>query len=152
MEDQIIRIEDIMTTAVVALREDDALDIAGDEMALGRIRHLPVVSRDKPGRLVGLVTHRDVVRVAGRALEQGGDERNAMLQQIPVHDVMRRHVVTARSEEPAAEAARRMLAGKYGCLPVVDDAGVVVGIVTEADFVEFAACYLEGARASREED
>lgn len=32
-----------------------------------------------------------------------------------------------------------MLERKFGCLPVCDDAGVLLGIVTEADFVRFAA-------------
>jgi len=38
-----------------------------------------------------------------------------------------------------AQAARLMLERKFGCLPVCEDDGTLVGIVTEADFVRFAA-------------
>jgi len=34
-----------------------------------------------------------------------------------------------------AEAARCLLKNKFGCLPVVDGAGDLVGLVTEADFL-----------------
>ena len=152
MKGEIVRVRDIMTEAVVSLKESDMLDIAGDEMALKRVRHLPVISRDEPGRLVGIVTHRDIVRVAGRALEHDGDERSSMLRQIPVQEAMRRQVETASPDDPAAQAARRILTGKYGCLPVVDGDGVLVGIVTEADFVQFAARYLEERQGGRTGD
>jgi CBS domain-containing protein len=38
-----------------------------------------------------------------------------------------------------SQVARLMLERKYGCLPVCEDDGTLVGIVTEADFVRFAA-------------
>jgi CBS domain-containing protein len=38
-----------------------------------------------------------------------------------------------------ASAARLMLERKIGCLPVCEDDGTLVGIITEADFVRFAA-------------
>ena len=49
---------------------------------------------------------------------------------------------TPTSVRPAtglAQAARLMLERKYGCLPACEDDGTLVGIVTEADFVRFAA-------------
>jgi CBS domain-containing protein len=46
---------------------------------------------------------------------------------------------TVRPATGLAQAARTMLERKFGCLPVCDDAGKLVGIVTEADFVRFAA-------------
>lgn len=44
-------------------------------------------------------------------------------------------VVVASSDTPLQEIARVMLDRRFGSLPVVDDDGVLVGIVTEADFV-----------------
>jgi CBS domain-containing protein len=118
-------------------------------MDAARLRHLPVVSRKNPGHVEGLVTHRDVLRVAGRAFVEREESRRRMLQQLAVGEIMRRKLHTARPGEPAAAAARRMLDKKIGCLPVVDDDGTLVGIVTEADFVEFAARYLEGEPHAR---
>ena len=45
---------------------------------------------------------------------------------------------TASPEEPAAEAGRRMVRHKIGCLLVVDEGGRLIGIVTEEDFLRWA--------------
>jgi CBS domain-containing protein len=47
--------------------------------------------------------------------------------------------VVARATTPLVQAARTMLAHKYGCLPVCAEDGTLLGIITEADFVRFAA-------------
>lgn len=144
------RVADLMTTALVTVFEDETLDVANLEMELGRLRHLPVVSRAHPEQLVGLVTHRDVLRAAGRAFNERGDTRKKMLQQVPVAEIMHHRVETVRAEEKAADAARRLLDRKIGCLPVVDEAGTLVGIVTEADFVRLAAELLDGGARNRD--
>ena len=48
---------------------------------------------------------------------------------------MHRDVVTVSPDLGVAQAASILLENKYGCLPVVDGEGVLVGIVTEADFL-----------------
>jgi len=48
---------------------------------------------------------------------------------------MRRDVVTVSPELSLREAAEILLGNKYGCLPVVED-GLLVGILTEADFLK----------------
>jgi CBS domain-containing protein len=52
---------------------------------------------------------------------------------------MTREPTTVRPGLGLAQAARIMLERKFGCLPVCEDDGTLVGIVTEADFVRFAA-------------
>ncbi len=138
------RVEDIMSTALVILYEDQTLDVADMEMETGRVRHLPVVERGKPERLAGLVTHRDLLRHAGRAFFEREKSREQMLRQVVVSTIMRRKAETAKTTDIAADAARRMLEKKLGCLPVVNESGALVGIITEADFVQFALAYLEG--------
>jgi CBS domain-containing protein len=46
---------------------------------------------------------------------------------------------SVRPDTSLVRAARLMLEKKFGCLPVVEDDGRLVGIITEADFVRFAA-------------
>src|SRR5262249_54558325 len=101
-----------------------------------RIRHLPVVRGRK---LVGLVTHRDLLRALARAAAEGP------LETLWAMDVMQRDVMLVRPETPLRDAIRLSLRNKYGCLPVVDAAGELVGIVTHADFVQLAAELLEEA-------
>ncbi len=59
-------------------------------------------------------------------------------------DVMESHVSTAAPDESAADVALRMVRQKIGCVPVVDARGVLVGIVTEEDFLRWSATLLAG--------
>jgi CBS domain-containing protein len=56
---------------------------------------------------------------------------------------MIRNVKTVTPGTALSTAARLLLREKLGCLPVVDDRNVVVGILTESDFVRFATQVLE---------
>ncbi|MFT3915733.1 MAG: CBS domain-containing protein [Anaeromyxobacteraceae bacterium] len=121
-----IAVEDFMTRDLVTVRATDDVALAESLLRLGGIRHLPVVQE---GRLVGLVTHRDLLRAAAAPSPR---ER-------PVCEIMTRAVETVRPGTGLAQAAQLMLERKFGCLPVCDARGGLVGIVTEADFVRFAA-------------
>jgi CBS domain-containing protein len=121
---------DLMTTDVVTVRPRQLLKRAAEEVRLGRIRHLPVV--DDTGTLLGLVTQRDL-------LSSGGD-----LDQ-PIADIMRRDVKTVRPSTPACEAAYLLLRHDIGCVPVTDEDGKLLGIVTDTDFVRVAYRSLGGA-------
>lgn len=50
-------------------------------------------------------------------------------------EIMTSPAVVAREDTPVAEVAELMLSRRIGCVPIVDQAGVVTGIVTESDFV-----------------
>ena len=120
-------VADLMTRQLVTLAEDDDLTQAERLLARGRIRHLPV-TRDR--RLVGLITHRDLLRAAHQPTP------------VPAHQVMTRELVTVTSDTPLAAAARRLLEGKLGCVPVVDG-DELVGLLTEAVLVRFALGLVE---------
>lgn len=120
-------VADLMTRQLVTLSEDDDLTQAEQLLARGRIRHLPVT---RGRRLVGLVTHRDLLRAAH------------LPSPLPARQVMTRTLTTVTSDTPLATATRRLLEGKLGCLPVVDG-DELVGLVTEADLVRFALRLIE---------
>jgi CBS domain-containing protein len=123
-----ISVADFMTKDLVTVRESDDLALAESLLRLGGIRHLPVV---KEGRLVGLLTHRDVLR--------SGQSGRPAARTLLVSEIMTRELTTVRPGMALSQAARLMLERKFGCLPVCEDEGRLVGIVTEADFVRFAA-------------
>ena len=137
----------LMTTDVLTVDPNATLDRAWETMRVHRIRHLPVVdSRARPPTLVGLVTHRDLLAASSSSLAFPTEgERVRVLRIARVHDLMETHLSTATPEEPAAEAGRRMVRHKIGCLPVVDEGGRLVGIVTEEDFLRWAAAHMETA-------
>lgn len=136
-----LKVRDLMTRDLVTLDADENLLLASDVMRLGRIRHLPVVDGEK---LVGLVSHRDILQASVSSLVGLSKTEDASIKmEIPVQEVMRREVVTVGPEEPALDACTIILERKLGCLPVVDEDGALLGILTEADFVELARRYLE---------
>lgn len=146
-----MRVADLMTTDVLTLNEDDNLDLAHMEMSLARIRHLPVV---RGSRLVGLVTHRDILRAMCSVFaDLDALEQSDVLRGVTVREIMLESVRTVEPDEDAAKAGRTLLESKIGCLPVVSDGDRLVGIITEADFVELAVASLEQSEPeSAEED
>ncbi|MBI4951731.1 MAG: CBS domain-containing protein [Myxococcales bacterium] len=125
-----------MTREVVTLHPADDLTGVEEGMRRLRFRHLPVVEGDK---LVGLVTQRDLLRIAASSLEPGAPEKTrALVARHLVRDVMQQELVTVREDTPLAEAGELLWDHKLGCLPVVRADGGLVGIVTEADFVRLA--------------
>jgi CBS domain-containing protein len=123
---------DMMTTNVKTMREDDSLSSADWDMVVSEVRHLPVV--DAAGRLIGLVSDRDVLRASARA----------EVEQISVASVMTRDVRAYPPSMPAVEAAVDLLRTKHSALLITDDAGALLGIVTTTDFVELARRALAG--------
>ncbi len=110
---------------------DTAVGNVWQTMNERRFRHMPVA--DAAGRLLGLVTQRDLLIAA-----QLGGQRIDFSDQRPASELMHSELDTVRPECCAAEAARHMLRTKRSCLPVVDADGVLVGILTEADYLRSA--------------
>jgi CBS domain-containing membrane protein len=127
----------MMKTDVKALHEDDSLAAADWDLLVSEVRHLPVV--DHARRVVGIVSDRDVLRAAAK---RPGER-------LSVASVMTRDVQTCAPSLPAVEAVVQLLQAKRGALPVVDDQGVLVGIVTTTDFVELAHRALAGLDIQR---
>ncbi|MFL5991245.1 MAG: acetoin utilization AcuB family protein [Rubrobacteraceae bacterium] len=130
-------VKDSMSRQVVALPPQAT---AGEALALcreRRIRHMPVL---KDGRLVGIVSDRDL-RSATPAL--GDPARAEALGRILISEVMVSEVTTALPDDPIEEAANAMREKRIGCLPVVEDDNLV-GIISSSDVME-ALVYLMGA-------
>lgn len=131
-----LTVADLMSTAVMTIHTGEPIREAHAEMEMGGVRHLPVV--DDRGRLAGIVSDRDLLRVALQRTHKAVD------------DVMTRGVETVTPDTPAAEAALLMLDRRISSLPVVDDAGVLVGVVTTTDLVELARRALLGLPLARD--
>jgi CBS domain-containing protein len=127
-------VREIMMGSPVTLKPEDTLDLANDVIALGRIRHIPVVD---DGRLVGIITERDLIGAAASqifGLKQ--KNKSALLKSVLIKEVMKKRVVTAAPETPIKDVAHLMAEKKIGCVPVVS-AGAVVGLVTTTDILRY---------------
>ncbi len=124
----------IMSKDVFTVRPEDIIDLAANVMDWKHVRHVPVESNS--GELVGIVSHRALLRVVARGLSH--DRKEPMT----VRDIMRTDPVTAVPETPTIDVIRLMKENKVSCLPIVEG-DKLVGIVTERDLNDIAASLLE---------
>lgn len=130
-----LRVKDFMSTKLETLAPDDRLLDADLVIRRAGVRHLPVV---QDGRLVGLLTERDVRRYAPSILNSTPDDYNEIFQKTLVGKVMTREVTTISADAPLSEATSMLYSLHRGCLPVVDGQGALVGIITRRDILRFA--------------
>jgi len=132
----------LMTSEPAALSPNDDLAALYDLLDTRHVRHVPVVDAD--GDLVGLVTHRDLLRCAlGEEADLPLSLQREMLTQKTVEEIMTSDPETVEPDTDIVVAAQIMLENKYGCMPIVEGSRLV-GILTESDFVRYLA---EGERA-----
>jgi CBS domain-containing protein len=136
-----MRIRELMQRDVVTVDAAAHLDVAEELMRMDRIRHLPVVS---DGRLVGLVSQRDLFRAAlSSALARSPEDEQRWLARIPVTQAMTREVLFAHPDADVGHAVEMMLRERVGCLPVVEE-GRLVGLLSETDCLRHLAELLAG--------
>jgi len=128
-----IRVRERMTRAPMTILWDATVGVAWKLMRTRKLRHLPVL--DKSGRLVGIVTDRDLRQVIldPAIQEELGQTPNAV-NILAVREVMTWGVVTVGPDTDIRQAARIMHEQRIGALPVVEN-GTVVGILSETDVV-----------------
>jgi CBS domain-containing protein len=129
-------VSDVMTRRIVTVTEGDALEDAEQGMQRLRFRHLPVV--DGRGRLVGLLSHADLLHAASSSLSEEESASNAAILQQPVRRVMQQEVLTIHPEDSLIQAGKVLYESKIGCLPVVDAEGYLLGLLTKSDFIRIA--------------
>ena len=136
------RVKDYMNSTVSTLSPEDRLLDADLLIRRSSVRHLPVVS---DGRLVGLLTERDVRRFAPSILHSTPDEYNEIFEQTLVGTVMTKVVKTINPDAPLAEAASVLYLERLGCLPVLEG-DKLAGIITRTDILRYANDVLNGNR------
>lgn len=118
-----------MTTDLLTVHPEDLVDLAASLMDWERIRHLPV---EDNGKLVGLISHRAVLRLVARG------HFGINTEKVAVREIMRTDPITVTPDTSTLEVLRIMRDQKVGALPVIDD-GKLVGIVTEHDLLDVSA-------------
>ncbi|MDX1502331.1 MAG: glutamate-cysteine ligase family protein [Thermoanaerobaculia bacterium] len=131
-----LRVEQLMTTDLFTVGEDELVDLAAHVMHWRHIRHVPV--EDEQHRLVGLVTYRALLKLLVEKLGRGSQS-----VETPVREIMQTNLVTVRPETPSLTALGLMRQHRISCLPVVTDDNRLAGIITERDFIGVARDLLE---------
>jgi acetoin utilization protein AcuB len=137
-----------MTPQVVTASPDTTLADALSLVRSHRIRHLPVLEQ---GRLVGIVTDRDLRLAMPPAAPADAGDTTTALSMRRVAEVMTPNVVTITADTPMEEAARQLCTNRIGCLPVMDGPELV-GILTDNDVMRaFAELFSSSAQTRRVE-
>jgi CBS domain-containing protein len=136
-----MKVRDLMTTEPITTTPDAPLKEAARMMVEHGVSGLPVL---KDGRLVGMVTEGDFLR---QEANRDQPYRLSLLEALfgdgtgsppaveTVGEVMSEPVITITPDATISEAARLMAHRRVKRLPVVDDDGNVIGVISRADVV-----------------
>jgi CBS domain-containing protein len=127
-----------MATDLFTVRPDDIVDFAATLMDWRHVRHVPV--EDDKGQLVGLVSHRALLRLVATG-RIGGEFKTTVVE------IMNRNPVTVGPDTSTVDAIRLMREKKLACLPVTRE-GKLIGLVTEHDLIVVSSRLLETYLAS----
>jgi CBS domain-containing protein len=115
--------EDIMITDLYVTSRNDVVAAAKLKMMRCNVGGLPVVDK---GKLVGIITHRDVLLAGGEALG------------LKVDDLMSKDLVVAERNTPILEITKIMADKGYQRIPVVDN-GILIGLITQSSLIRALA-------------
>jgi CBS domain-containing protein len=136
-----MKVSEVMTAEVISVSPEASLKEAARQMIDAGISGLPVV--DGAGTLVGIISEADFVKTeAGRRAGKRAGLLSWMSREKPfphsertVGEAMTTDLVTIGPDADHAEAARLMRKARVKRLPVVDELGKLVGLVSRTDIL-----------------
>ncbi|MHB1868591.1 MAG: CBS domain-containing protein [Nitrososphaerales archaeon] len=97
-------------------------------------RHIPVITDD--GKIAGIFSVQDIVDSLALVLGHETESKKIIESlDIPVHRIMALHPIVVEKGDGLADVVKKLIAHNVGALPVVDEKGVVQGIITLRDVV-----------------
>jgi len=131
-----MRIKQIMTSKIITASTDDNLKELNKIFESSSIHHLPVINEQK--QLIGILSDRDVSKATSPFI--GTDkEREQDLESLSViaKDIMSSEPITVSKESRIDTASILLLEHNFSCLPVIDENGILEGIVTWKDILNY---------------
>jgi CBS domain-containing protein len=128
MEEDTMKVKDIMSQNAVCCSANSNIGQAVELMWVHNCGMLPVIGPDH--KLSGIITDRDICIAVGT--------RNKLAGELTVGDVAAKEVFTCRPEDDVHAALRIMASKHVRRLPVVNNAGIPLGILSTDDIVAHA--------------
>jgi len=129
-----MKVADIMQTDVRTVTSDTPVSEVVVSLADAQVTGLPVV--DARNRVIGVVSSTDLIDA--QAETRSAEERQILLEQTPVRDIMTPKPLMIESTADVQEAARHMLYAEVRRL-FVEENGVLVGVISQTDIVRAVA-------------
>ncbi len=131
-----ILVKDVMVKQPFTIGLDEPFSRVWDIFKLHKIRHLPVLDNNRI--LKGLITQRDLYRIISprKTLEGNLIYDKSELDNYILEYVMTKKVVTLSPQDVLGKAIDIMVNSKYGCLPIINTASFLEGIVTKIDVLK----------------
>ncbi|MCB0006456.1 MAG: CBS domain-containing protein [Anaerolineales bacterium] len=134
------KVSEWMSRDVITVQPNTTLPEAHAIMRNLGIRRLPIV--DTQERLVGIITLGDIRGAeASPATTLSIWELNYLIAKLKVKEIMTKDPLTVRPDTTIGEAAMMMHENKVGGLPVIDEMGKLIGIITESDIFEMVVLH-----------
>lgn len=128
-----MQVRDYMSTSVTTLNDDARLLDAALLIRRTGKRHVPIV--DAAGKAVGIISDRDVARMAPSILGQmTPEEYNSIFEATPITVAMTKNPIAVAPGDPISAAVSVLYTKKIGALLVVEE-GKLVGILTVNDML-----------------
>lgn len=149
-----VRVRDVMATDVATVSASAALPTVVDLLVARGVKAVPVLNADQ--KVTGLITGGDLLTRGGMDArlslrthlpEELRQREISKLAQRTAGDIMTAPVVTISERASLREAARLMTKKELKRLPVVDEAGELIGIVSRTDILRSAADLAPSAEA-----
>ena len=125
-----MKVKDVIEPNIHFLYEEDTILHASKLMKEEKIRNLPIIDKNK--KLVGLITLREIIETIFHSPDQIS-VRSAMLKQ--------EQVTCVKLDDDLTHAIEIMMTNKFGCLPVIDNNGNLIGIISEANLLKVLQKY-----------
>ncbi|WP_299111157.1 CBS domain-containing protein [uncultured Winogradskyella sp.] len=132
---QRIPVSTIMSKNLIALNRTDDLERAELLFKRHKIRHIPVVSGEV---IVGMLSYSDLLRISfADAVDESETNVDTLVYNMfTIDQVMVKNVTTVNSETSIKDVAKILASKEFHALPVVDN-GILVGIVTTTDLINY---------------
>lgn len=131
---QKVPVSEIMSKDLITLSSEQSLYEASKLFSRHHVRHIPVVENE---RLVGMVSHTDLLRISFSGLDESDDSIVPVIYEMySVPEIMTRVPVFVESNTTIKEVAEILSRQSFHSLPVLDK-GKLVGIVTTTDLINY---------------
>lgn len=128
-------IDKILTRDVATAHIDQKVSDVRKLLATSGFHHVPVLSGKK---LIGLISASDILGISVEGVGSDVRSMDAYLDhQFSIEELMKKDLRTLPVKSTIADAAEALSDGSIHAVPIVDDEGQLVGLVTSTDLIRF---------------